>query len=205
MHLPPEYPHSPPRVKWETKIFHPSITETGIICLGILRNDWTPCLAISQVLLALIMLLVEPNPDDAIVIEVGRMMIEDPEGYKRVCREWVEEYAREGPEGGWSEEAWVRTEGVDVEGEEGEDKEERDKGMEGADVEGEEGKDMVDNEEREREGADVEGEEGKDKEERDKGMEGADVEGEERKDKVDEEERKGEGKGRADVEGEEEG
>merc|ERR1711865_876371 len=63
--LPPDYPFVPPKMKYETKIWHPNISsETGAICLDILKNEWSPALTIRTALISLQALMSAPEPDD---------------------------------------------------------------------------------------------------------------------------------------------
>jgi len=62
--VPDMYPHEPPRVKCIDKIYHPNIDLEGNVCLNILRADWKPVLDINAVIYGLIVLFVQPNPDD---------------------------------------------------------------------------------------------------------------------------------------------
>jgi len=36
------YPFSPPNVKFVTSIYHCNVSESGTLCLDILRNKWSP-------------------------------------------------------------------------------------------------------------------------------------------------------------------
>jgi len=58
------YPHEPPKVKCETKVYHPNIDLEGNVCLNILREDWKPVLTINSIVYGLQYLFLEPNPDD---------------------------------------------------------------------------------------------------------------------------------------------
>lgn len=69
--IPDGYPHSPPKVHCDTKVFHPNIDLEGHVCLNILRQDWKPVLTLSAVLYGLQLLFLEPNADDPLNSEAA--------------------------------------------------------------------------------------------------------------------------------------
>lgn len=58
------YPHDPPKVKCQQKIYHPNIDLDGNVCLNILREDWKPVLNLNSVMIGLQFLFLEPNASD---------------------------------------------------------------------------------------------------------------------------------------------
>ena len=61
--IPEKYPYEPPKMQFDTKIWHPNMSsQTGAICLDILKDEWTPALSIRTALLSIQALLTAPEP-----------------------------------------------------------------------------------------------------------------------------------------------
>ncbi|CAA6661949.1 unnamed protein product [Spirodela intermedia] len=78
-----DFPQSPPKGFFLTKIFHPNISSSGEICVNTLKKDWSPCLGLRHILLVIRCLLIEPFPESALNEQAGKMLLENYEEYAR--------------------------------------------------------------------------------------------------------------------------
>lgn len=92
--IPETYPFNPPKVKFETKIWHPNISSvTGAICLDILKENWAAALTLRTVLLSLQALLSAAEPDDPQDAVVAKQYKENQRAFKLTARLWAQIYA----------------------------------------------------------------------------------------------------------------
>jgi ubiquitin-conjugating enzyme E2 S len=77
----PEFPASPPKCTFLTKIFHPNVSSSGEICVNTLKKDWKSSYGIGHILVTVKCLLIYPNPESALDEEAGKLLLEDYEAY----------------------------------------------------------------------------------------------------------------------------
>jgi len=91
------YPFTPPKVSFLTKIWHPNISKSGRVCVGILGKDWTPSLNLVGVIETIRNLLNYPNPHDPLNKEAAEQLLKNPSEYQRTVAKYISKYA------GWNQ------------------------------------------------------------------------------------------------------
>jgi ubiquitin-conjugating enzyme E2 S len=81
-----DFPHSPPKGYFLTKIFHPNIANNGEICVNTLKRDWNPSLGLRHVLIVVRCLMIEPFPESALNEQAGKLLLENYDEYARHAR-----------------------------------------------------------------------------------------------------------------------
>lgn len=92
--IPENYPFIPPKVKFITRIWHPNISsQTGVICLDILKENWAASLTLRTVLLSIQALLTVPEPSDPQDAVVAAQYTRNRDLFNRTARFWTKFFA----------------------------------------------------------------------------------------------------------------
>lgn len=93
-----QYPLEPPVIKFKTRIYHPNISEDGIICLSILRRkpdgEWSAAWNLGSTLLAIRSLFASANPEDPLNPPAANLYIRDRVAFDAKALVMTEEYAK---------------------------------------------------------------------------------------------------------------
>ncbi|ODV96947.1 hypothetical protein PACTADRAFT_32446 [Pachysolen tannophilus NRRL Y-2460] len=102
LNFPKDYPLSPPTLKFNPPILHPNIYSNGTVCISILHapgddplhyeraeERWSPVQSVEKILLSVISMLAEPNPESGANIDACKLWREDRETYNKLVKEQV--------------------------------------------------------------------------------------------------------------------
>ena len=79
-----DFPATPPRGYFLTKIYHPNVDPTtGAICVNTLKKDWTSSTSLSHVLTVIRCLMIVPFPESSLNDEAGKNFMDSYDEYAR--------------------------------------------------------------------------------------------------------------------------
>ena len=100
--FPRDYPLSPPKMRFTSKIFHPNIYPDGRVCISILHapgddplgyessaERWSPVQSVEKVLLSVMSMLAEPNIESPANVDAAKMYRDDKEAFKKQAHKHV--------------------------------------------------------------------------------------------------------------------
>ncbi|CED84954.1 ubiquitin-conjugating enzyme e2-24 kda [Phaffia rhodozyma] len=114
--IPDQYPFLPVKMKFITRLYHPNVSsQSGAICLDILKDQWTPVLTLKSTLISLQSLLCSPEPNDPQDAEVAKHYLTSRESFNSTARYWAQAYAG-APGGNSSKKTGPDTDGIALAG-----------------------------------------------------------------------------------------
>lgn len=110
--FPRDYPMNPPKMKFHsTSILHPNIYPDGRVCISILHppgadpmgyetaaERWSPVQNVEKILISVVSMLAEPNPESAANVDAAVMWRDDKDGFRRRAEDAVKNSLRNSPE-----------------------------------------------------------------------------------------------------------
>ncbi|KAJ1635461.1 ubiquitin-conjugating enzyme E2 S-like protein [Pavlovales sp. CCMP2436] len=92
--LPPDFPASPPKGYFLTKIFHPNISKAGEICVNTLKRDWKEDISLGHIMQVIRCLLINPFPESALNEDAAKLFMEEYSEYAKQARLMCDIHAR---------------------------------------------------------------------------------------------------------------
>ena len=94
LEFPAQYPFKPPKLVFQTKVYHPSVMQTtGEICQAVL-GQWGPTLNAEHCLLTVYSLLQDPQPDHPLDDDIAQQLSSKPKEFEKMAKKFTKEYAK---------------------------------------------------------------------------------------------------------------
>ncbi|KAK7507805.1 hypothetical protein BaRGS_00000770 [Batillaria attramentaria] len=100
--FPPDYPLSPPKMRFTCELFHPNIYPDGRVCISILHapgddpmgyetsaERWSPVQSVEKILLSVVSMLAEPNDESAANVDAAKKWREDRKQFEEIAKATV--------------------------------------------------------------------------------------------------------------------
>lgn len=96
--FPQEYPFKPPKLTFQTPIYHPNVDEKGQVCLPIIASEnWKPATRTTQVIDALVAMVNQPEPDHPLRAELAQEFQADKKKFMKTAEEHTKKNAEKRP------------------------------------------------------------------------------------------------------------
>ncbi|XP_065893129.1 ubiquitin-conjugating enzyme E2 L3-like [Dysidea avara] len=96
--FPAEYPFRPPKITFQTKIYHPNVDEKGQVCLPIIApENWKPATKTDQIVESLVALVHAPEPEHPLRGELAELYTKDHKTFLKNAEEFTKEHAEKRP------------------------------------------------------------------------------------------------------------
>lgn len=97
--VPEGYPFHPLQMRFLTRVYHPNVSsQSGAICLDILKDQWSPVYTLKTTLMSLRSLLCSPEPNDPQDAEVAKHYTSNLDSYNKTAEYWTKVYAAREPQ-----------------------------------------------------------------------------------------------------------
>ncbi|XP_039279117.1 ubiquitin-conjugating enzyme E2 L3-like [Nilaparvata lugens] len=88
-----DYPFLAPKINFITKIYHPNVDESGHVCLPIISMEhWKPVTKVEDVILALLDVINNPQPENAIRPELAQEYSSDYKKFQKKANDHAIKY-----------------------------------------------------------------------------------------------------------------
>ena len=100
--FPRDYPLSPPKMIFTSKMWHPNIFPSGEVCISILHaagedpnhyesihERWSPAQSVEKILISVMSMLAEPNDESPANVEAAKMFRNQPHDFNSRVKETV--------------------------------------------------------------------------------------------------------------------
>ncbi|XP_064394756.1 ubiquitin-conjugating enzyme E2 G2-like isoform X1 [Halichondria panicea] len=100
--FPPDYPLSPPKMRFISEMFHPNVYQDGRVCISILHTPgddplgyetaaerWSPVQSIEKILLSVVSMLAEPNDESGANVDASKMWRDNRQQFNEIAQTLV--------------------------------------------------------------------------------------------------------------------
>lgn len=94
MEFPTQYPFKPPKLSFNTKVYHPSVQlESGDVCQDVI-GQWGPTLNAKHCLTVIYSMLQSPESDHPLEEEIAQQLRDKPKEFEKMAKKYTKEHAK---------------------------------------------------------------------------------------------------------------